>query len=308
MSYLIKSIRVLLNPLIGSGIGNYFPFSCWRKLYEKIMYKEYKRKDLHAIDLVQWPSLLLSSDSETLEKHLFFDRTREPYLTSVILNHLRPWDRFIDVWANIGYYSIIVWDKLRWTGQVIWFEPSNKNYAMFQKNIAHNWLTNVQAVPYALGSTQQQDHLYIDNDNPWKSSVLDSINSKDSVQEIEMVTLDTYLWNEKRADLIKIDIEWYEYEALLGMKEVLTFNSCLTLILEFSPGFYQKLTKDVLWYGIWIFSVLESCWFDRFYHVDKKTQSLSPINLETLNIYIQEVMNSKYKQSDIICYKWKRSV
>ena len=71
----------------------------------------------------------------------------EPFETSLIVSRLNTGDVFVDVGANIGYFTLIAASLVGDQGQVYAFEPDPENYRLLEKNCAHNFSQlNVHAV------------------------------------------------------------------------------------------------------------------------------------------------------------------
>ena len=89
----------------------------------------------------------------------------EPYETKLILRQVKKSDVAVDVGANIGYYTILLADKVGKTGKVYAFEPDKINFEILLKNIKANNLENVIAVNVAVGSKNGKDYLYKSSEN-----------------------------------------------------------------------------------------------------------------------------------------------
>ena len=59
---------------------------------------------------------------------------------------------------------------------------------------------------------------------------------------IKMVNLDQYL-GPKKIDFIKMDIQGFEYQALLGMKELLSANQHIKLVMECIVFLFSRWIK-----------------------------------------------------------------
>lgn len=73
----------------------------------------------------------------------------------------------------------------------------------------------------------------------------------DNKGDLNVTTLDDYVKNnftEDRIDFLKIDVEGFEYELLLGSKEVLTKYSPIILVESFEDKF-QKVNELLESYG-----------------------------------------------------------
>lgn len=65
----------------------------------------------------------LNPDDETITAIMIEDGQWEPTETSVLRSQLRPGDTFINVGANIGYYTVLGSKLVGENGHVIAFEP-----------------------------------------------------------------------------------------------------------------------------------------------------------------------------------------
>ena len=89
----------------------------------------------------------------------------EPYETKLILKQTKKGDVVVDVGANIGYYTILLADKVGKNGKVYAFEPDKLNFEILVKNIKANNLKNVIAVNAAVGRKNETKVLYKSEEN-----------------------------------------------------------------------------------------------------------------------------------------------
>ena len=157
------------------------------------------------------------------------DRAERRLLRKVLF----PGAVVVDAGANIGIYSRFLSRCVGPTGTVHSFEPSPENFrrlhAMTRK------LSNVRASQVAVGARSGSSELYIsDNLNVDHRTYSAEGNSRRSIPT-EMVALDDYFKAGERVDLVKIDVQGYEFHALRGAKRVLQENLEIKLLLEFWP-------------------------------------------------------------------------
>jgi hypothetical protein len=85
-------------------------------------------------------------------------------------------------------------------------------------------LTNIKAEQMALGAKTETINMYYDaSENNLGMVTMKPLKNVQKV-EVAMTTLDTYLISNtitKKIDLIKIDVEGFEYDVLLGMQQTL---------------------------------------------------------------------------------------
>lgn len=135
---------------------------------------------------------------------------------------IKPGDVIIDIGANYGFFTLSFAKRVGPNGKVYSFEPDPKNHKAFSININRNSFTNITSVNKGLGSTNGQMILEVPvawnrggnriNPNPeGEHSVVDIITLNDYVSSVDI----------KRVDLIKIDVEGFEFQILKGARNVL---------------------------------------------------------------------------------------
>ena len=77
----------------------------------------------------------------------------EPHVTAVVRQLLGPGDVFVDVGANIGYFTLLGARLVGSRGRVHALEPSARAYPELVANIERNGLTNVVPERVAAGAT-----------------------------------------------------------------------------------------------------------------------------------------------------------
>ena len=140
----------------------------------------------------------------------------------------------VDLGANIGEYTIMAAKQAK---NVIAFEPNKRAVDFLNKNIELNKLTNVQVIPKAAHSKTGTITLYS----------IPGTNTRDSICLFnkgkyfsESITLDEAL-KDKRIDIIKMDIEGAEFEALKGAENTLKNKPRIIAELHTAPIRQQVL-------------------------------------------------------------------
>lgn len=142
----------------------------------------------------------------------------------VLRDILRDEMVFIDIGANQGEFSLFAAKRLP-NGQIFAFEPSADMATRLQRNIEANGFSNIHVVPLALSSESGQKTLYVSRQPFYDGSVHEGLGtlyaseSRDQVvQQVSVTTLDDYIRENRvhRVDVIKIDIEGGEFDALKG--------------------------------------------------------------------------------------------
>lgn len=208
----------------GHGLGRIKPL---RWAYEFI-FKLFKPRSV----IVQGHRMWLD-DKDALE--LAVHGVYEPVETELLKKTLKQGQTFVDVGANIGYYTLLAARLVGPKGRVYAFEPDRSNFSLLVKNVRQNGYTNVVAVPRAVSSKSRIQRLYLSESNPGDHQLFDSKEGRKSV-EVQAVALDNWFKKGKeKIDLIKMDIQGAEAAALEGFKRLMRRNPRLKLITEFWP-------------------------------------------------------------------------
>ena len=142
-------------------------------------------------------------------------------------------DVVVDAGANIGIYSEFLARRVGPTGLVNSFEPSPENFERLQ--CATRKLSNVRVCQAGVGERSGKSTLYLsDKLNVDHRTYSTETESRKSVP-VDIVALDDYFKAGERVDLIKMDIQGYELQALRGANRVLADNPSAKLLLELWP-------------------------------------------------------------------------
>jgi len=145
---------------------------------------------------------------------------------------------FVDVGANFGWYSLLFSTCAGPTGQVAAIEPDDANFALLRHNIEFNKLANVAALQVGVGASKGTAQLFeLDRFNPGAHSVR-PVEGACSARTIELHRLDELLAPfPGHISLLKMDIEGYEIDALLGAEATLARTQ--NVLVEYSPRFLK---------------------------------------------------------------------
>jgi FkbM family methyltransferase len=190
-----------------------------------------------------------------VDSHLFAKGDYEPDVSAVIKNILRPGDHFVDVGANIGFFTILASRIVGDSGKVTSFEPSKNVFHRLSRNVALNGIHNAVLHNSAVSDTAGEVILHL---GPTSHSGITSLRpleeydgSTERTERIDAVTMDSLFVNSAKSPrLLKIDVEGAEFKVLNGMKSILGGNPRERpyIIFEFSPGYLKGMgdSGDVL--------------------------------------------------------------
>ena len=166
-------------------------------------------------------------------------KTYEPHVTAAIRRELKDGSVFVDVGANIGWHTLNASRRVGTSGKVIAFEPGRSNLQLLYHNIVSNRLRNAEVFPFAVSSERRLLQFMSGISN---AAVKEIPEDADSCEYVQAVTLDEILRDEKRIDVIKMDIEGHEPEALKGMMATMRKHKPV-LVSEFNPDGIRELSR-----------------------------------------------------------------
>lgn len=154
-----------------------------------------------------------------------------------------PQDNYIifDVGANYGQYATGLLNNYDENSIFVHsFEPCKKTFETLKENVKK--YKNIKINNFGISSNKEKATLYSSSDS--KNSGLSSIYKRDlkrfdleldRKESIELNTIDDYCKDNsiKEIDLLKIDIEGNEYNALLGAKKMLDGKKIKAIQIEF---------------------------------------------------------------------------
>ena len=141
----------------------------------------------------------------------------------------------VDVGANIGYYTLLAATIVGPTGKVIAFEPSVSNCTLVRKSLRANEVTWAKVHPYAVADEEGVVGFLMDDSN----GVIGRGDLAAFPTRVEAITLDRFLEDEPRVEVIKMDIEGAEALALQGMENFVRRHMPI-VFSEFAPRALQK--------------------------------------------------------------------
>jgi len=129
-------------------------------------------------------------------------------------------DLFVDVGANIGRYTTMLHRNFR---RIIALEPFPLNMEFLHKNIRYKKLRNITCIEAAVSDKNSTTVFYPSSSGFLEHSLIKPKSARRFAKSILVKTynLDFLLKNEKRVDLVKVDVEGAEWQVLEGAKQIL---------------------------------------------------------------------------------------
>ena len=152
---------------------------------------------------------------------------------------LREGDIFVDIGANIGLFTLIGARAVRDSGRVVSLEPCEKTFERLLENVADNQITNVDCHRLAVSDETgcSTFHVSLDGYDAWNSFAKPTLGKRFATKNVTTIRWDDFAKNRDlvgRVQLMKVDIEGWEYQFLAGAKSTLTREDAPVLLVEFT--------------------------------------------------------------------------
>jgi len=176
---------------------------------------------------------------DLIQRYLYLFGVWEPHLTHWLRGRLRPGDTFIDVGANIGYFSVLAARQVGPGGGVVAIEASPRFHEILVENLRANECANVRSVNTAVSDTAERLTFYLEHaTNLGATTIIRPAKAAQSTFEMTAQTLPEILTQEELrcARLIKIDVEGAEAAAVRGLTPALDqLHPDAELVIEVNP-------------------------------------------------------------------------
>ena len=172
------------------------------------------------------------------------NKNYEDNVKKIFLSKINEGDTVIDVGANIGFFSLLAAMKIGSKGKIFAIEPMEQANTWLKKNFKLNDFKNDEVLEVAIGDKQGTMKMYKKTELS-EMIVLDpAISKKDLIicGEINIETIDNIISKKKieKVNLLKIDVEGFEYEVLLGCKESFKANKIENIICEIHTKYLKN--------------------------------------------------------------------
>lgn len=242
----------------------------FKKIYFDLRWEEFiNDKSCHKMVYSLNKEIAINLYKDNYLSHLIYFNQFEAETVDFLNSNLKKGYSFIDIGANIGYFTLLAANILSNNGMVLSFEPTKETYSRLSENIIYNDYKNIEAFDCAISDYNGSANFNVSSDGH------DAFNSFSLpfegiyTQEIvEVKTLDSFyqkLEKFKNKICIKIDVEGWEYNAIKGAKRILTELDPI-LIIEFNDA----NTKNSPFKCKDVYSLLSSYGYKMYALVDNK--------------------------------------
>lgn len=146
-----------------------------------------------------------------------------------LLHSIRNEDLFLDVGANVGSYTVLASAVVG--AKTFTFEPVPSTFNILQKNIEINHIENL-VTAYNNGVGDTHGTLRFTNLGDTVNHVITDVDTNQSFTEVEVITLDNILTSTTSPIIMKLDVEGFEKNVLIGAEKLLNNHLLKAIIIE----------------------------------------------------------------------------
>jgi FkbM family methyltransferase len=181
--------------------------------------------------------IALKKTNGFVDQEIFWKGCYEEEVLHTIQQHLTSDSVFVDIGANIGDHTLFA-SHVANKGKVISFEPIPDLCEQINTSVSlqHKHHAPITIHPFACGRESSSLTLSLPLDNIGGASL---VRKGERTLSVQVVKADDILKEEDKVTMIKIDVEGFEYDALLGLQETISKHRP-SLIIEFSPVIYKN--------------------------------------------------------------------
>lgn len=185
--------------------------------------------------------LFAHRDDEVITANLIRWGVWEAQETQFLRTLLRPGDTFVDVGANIGYFSVLAAGCIGSQGYLIAIEPEPRNLELLRMNLARH-LVRPNATVFPLAAYSHPCQMALATNEANRGDHFLAPRASSGVQ-VRCVRLDDVL--PRSVDVVKIDTQGFDHDVLAGLSQTIAANPALVVLTELSLTKLEDRRIDV---------------------------------------------------------------
>jgi FkbM family methyltransferase len=212
------------------------------------------------------------SVQDLIQRMIFYFGVWEPTLSRVIEARLSKGHLFVDIGANIGYYSLLGAKCVGSEGQVIAIEASRDIFCSLERNLARNKAANVRALNIAAADREGTLLLYPGPAwNMGRTTTLQHRSDTSTGTQVRAAPLETILSTDEisRVSFIKIDVEGAEGPILAHFLETLNlYPADVQILVEMAEPIPEDEAKLQAMFQNFLSAGFRAYGFDNRYDIN----------------------------------------
>nr|WP_167504417.1 FkbM family methyltransferase [Streptomyces malaysiensis] len=235
---------------LGREYVRHAPWSAGKRaLVENHLNAALRDRPLHRLARTRFGATFAVDTQDLIQRYLYLFGVWEPHMTRWLQRRLKPGDVFVDVGANIGYYSVLASRLVGGSGKVVAVEASPTFLRLLQRHARRNGCANIRTVNAAVSDREELlTFILASSRNMGANSVVPYDGPAESTFEIAARPLPDLLTEDEitRARVIKVDVEGAEGGVVRGLVPLLDrVRPDAELTVEVTPQRMAELGDSV---------------------------------------------------------------
>ncbi|AUA12974.1 FkbM family methyltransferase [Streptomyces sp. SID8382] len=235
---------------LGREYVRHAPWSAGKRaLVENHLNAALRDRPLHRLARTRFGATFAVDTQDLIQRYLYLFGVWEPHMTRWLQRRLKPGDVFVDVGANIGYYSVLASRLVGGSGKVVAVEASPTFLGLLQRHSRRNGCANIRTVNAAVSDREELlTFILASSRNMGANSVVPYDGPAESTFEIAARPLPDLLTEDEitRARVIKVDVEGAEGGVVRGLVPLLDrLRPDAELTVEVTPQRMAELGDSV---------------------------------------------------------------
>jgi FkbM family methyltransferase len=209
---------------LGRGYVRYVPGTLGKAaLVRRYLDARFRNHPERRVAPTRFKARFLVDTQDLIQRYLYMFGVWEPHLTHWLRQRLKPGDVFVDVGANIGYFSVLGSSLVGPTGGVVALEASPEFHRRLVQHARLNACENVRALNAAVSDKDETlKFVQASSRNTGATSTVPYAGPAESEFEVGAHSLPVLLSDREieRARVIKIDVEGAEGAVVRGLRPV----------------------------------------------------------------------------------------
>jgi FkbM family methyltransferase len=196
------------------------------------------------VQLAHFPgfSLFASIDDLAVGNHVLVGRSYDPRVAAVLTRRVKAGMAVVDIGANIGYLTMLLAPLVASSGLVVAVEPNPENIKLLEASRRVNGFDQVLIIQAAAGRQTALLALNVSYSNGMTTELPSDLDAIFASRPVACFALDALLPKNRRFNLVKIDAEGAELNALIGLSQTINRDRPV-VVSEFSPGALPGISR-----------------------------------------------------------------
>jgi FkbM family methyltransferase len=206
--------------------------------------------DHTALVATRWGAkMLVDTRDAAISPWIVLDGLWETHVTEWLQRTLRPGQVFVDVGANIGYFTLLGGQLVGPQGRVVAIEAHPGLAELLRRNVIMNglygyvttWHRAAWSSPTTLQLHQRLNFSGASSVGAIGQEALDRLGDTEEMVEVQAVPVDDLLEGLPPVDVLEMDIEGAELQAFTGLSRTFEASRKMAVMFEWAPALMEAV-------------------------------------------------------------------